>query len=627
MAVNVGADAVRHAEGEDVADLAGIERRLDDGIHAVGTLAEVVIAAQAGKLVVAGDGLAELVGRHTDGLGELLDGVSLGRGGFLNLGRGALADLLDVVAPGLALQVVVDIPVAGMAVRHGVHLLGILGVEDLEGLLLGLTDGYLGEQVTGHVLVAETVAVLVDQQERVAAKGATEGVRHDGGGGELRSGAGPSGHLEAHAHVGGVALVIGGSPAEHHLEGLMAVVGAHLGVRAVVAAGIDDGLGVDLGDLAICVLAPCAHNRALVVRDELQALGGEMHVGAGLDDLHDLVVQGDLVGTEADDVGVHRVQLGVVVVLGVLGVVEAGHIHVAVDRLAAHAARRHLVTGDARLSGGLVGVQEDDVGVGRDMPVEGLARMVDPVVPNARVGTPAVGLHLGVEHADLVLGGKDDAALLGPAGVDVAELSGAAVVVLGLLDADDVRALLDGGTGSAQAGHAQADNEHVAVKLFICRLGSRRGHKPARNPQAVLVPIAGVSGVVDGEVGVTRRALVGSRGARGPARGHGTRCGLGGAGEAGSTGNGGDGSCADTEERTTRHLRAHSNPPCMERVSPPTVMPIQAPLCRRLEPILGLMWLKGVHPNVAKIVFNESLDTVCAGRCLVSIEQTSFARH
>ena len=56
MAVNVGTDAMRHAEGENVADLAGIERRLDDGIQAVGTLAKVVIAAQAGKLVVAGNG-------------------------------------------------------------------------------------------------------------------------------------------------------------------------------------------------------------------------------------------------------------------------------------------------------------------------------------------------------------------------------------------------------------------------------------------------------------------------------------------------------------------------------------------------------------------------------------------
>ena len=65
----------------------------------------------------------------------------------------------------------------------------------------------------------------------------------------------------------------------------------------------------------------------------------------------------------------------------------------------------------------------------------------------------------------------------------------------------------------------------------------------------------------------------------------------------------------------------------MERVSPPTVTPIRAPLCRRLKPILGLISLKGVHPNVAKNIFRESVDTICAGRCLVSIKQASSARH
>ncbi len=557
VAVGVGADAVGHAEGEDVGDLGGVERRLEEGVQTVGALAEVLVAAQAGELVVAGDGLLQLVGRHLDGLSQLLEGVALGSGGLLDLSGGALADLLDVVAPRLALDILVDVPVAGMAVGHGVNLLGVLGVEDLVGLLLGLTDGDLGEQVAGDVLVAEALAVLVHQQERVAAQGAAEGVGHDGSGGELRSGAGPGGHLQAHTHVGGVALVVGGGPAEHHLEGLVAVVGAHLGVRAVVTAGVHDSLGVDLGDLAVGVLGPSAAHSALVVGDELQAPRGEVHVRAGLDDLQNLVVQRHLVGTEADDVGIHGVQLGAVVVLGVLGVVEAGHVHVAIGGAGAHAARGDVLAVHTRLSGGLVRVEEDDVGVGRHVPVEGLAGVVDPVVPDARVGTPAVGLHLGVQHADLLLGREDDAALLGPAGVDVAELSGAAVVVLGLLDADDVGALLDGGTSGAQAGDAQAHDEHVAVELLVSGLGSGGRNEPAGDPHAVLVPVAGVSGVVDGEVGVARGALGGGGVTSSVALGHATGS-HSGVRKAGGTGDGGNGSRAYTQERTARNLRAHN---------------------------------------------------------------------
>ena len=50
-------------------------------------------------------------------------------------------------------------------------------------------------------------------------------------------------------------------------------------------------------------------------------------------------------------------------------------------------------------------------------------------------------------------------------------------------------------------------------------------------------------------------------------------------------------------------------------------------MCRRLDCILSLISLKGVHPNMAKNVFRKSVDNIYAGRCQISEGLAIVARR
>ena len=480
LEVNGGLEAAHAHEQHGVGQLVAVERRVLDGEHAVGTLAEVLVDALLGQLVVALDRGAELLHRHAHLLGELLDGVGLNAGvGCHGLVEHGLRDV-GVAAVGTAGHlVVVNVPAhVAVAAVHVLQLVGPLGVEDLPGGLLGQAAELVLEGLATHVLVHEAVAVDVGQQEGVHAQGTAQVVGHRGEGAVLHLGADPHAHALAVTGVRGVAGGVAVGEDAGKARGPRHVVGHHVLVAGEVARGEQDGLGgVDLRVVAVDVLADDARDGALVVlADELAGPRGELEGYACLD--------ADVVdGLDPRCHGGKRdlavAEDGIEVVLGV-GVVRLGPVRLAHGEVALV----HVV--------GVALVLNDVLALHRcEEPVERLAGVVGPKVEDALVGTVAALLH------ELAHGGVAvdlDAQVLLDLAADGAELVGAALPGVGLLDDDDVLgAVLNGGAAGAQAGKGGTDDDDVGVDglLDVGGVDGRGGLHEGRRVGGVFLGLVG----------------------------------------------------------------------------------------------------------------------------------------
>ena len=127
----------------------------------------------------------------------------------------------------------------------------------------------------------------------------------------------------------------------------------------------------------------------------------------------------------------------------------------------------------------------------REEPVEGLAGVVGPQVEDALVGTVAALLH------ELAHGGVAvdlDAQVLLDLAADGAELVGAALPRVGLLDDDDVLgAVLNGGAAGAQTGKGGADDDDVGVDglLDVGGVNGRGGLHEGRRVGGALLGLVG----------------------------------------------------------------------------------------------------------------------------------------
>ena len=412
------------------------------------------------QVVVVGDFGQRGLGGQPHHLDELFQRVGL-------VGDGVLHHLLRGVAQAKAREnklVVVDfvfgheVRGVAMTVWHVDDLLRPLGVEDLVGadVLCGLLgvgrDGlaaeHLREVLAGDVFVHEALASHVEVQVGVHAQRCAHVVSHGGVGAVLHTTAGPDAHevAVARVHTAAVVGVLGG------------VVGHHVLVCAVVAAGQDDLLGVYL-DVAGVGFGVSARHGAVLVLDELLTGGAEDDLAAS----GYACVHGGLAGP------LH------------VGVRGDGAVEVGIELLAvvvALVAREALRADVALLVGFLLGgrtLEHLEVRA-LDEPVEVDAGVVVPVGKHPWVDAGgALLLHL--VHDDL-FGRPLDAQVLLNLRAHDAEVAGHVddrVRVLGLLfQGDGLHARLGRGLEGCGAGQAHTDDEDVAV-LLVDDVGGNLG--------------------------------------------------------------------------------------------------------------------------------------------------------
>lgn len=197
-----------------------------------------------------------------------------------------------------------------------------------------------------------------------------------------------------------------------------------------------------------------AGHAAGLVDDELLAEVAEVHGAAGLLGAGAVLVKHVLVVGEGDEGGVGHL------VLGLVQGVAAGHGEDAVGVLDLGVGVHH---------GGLVNLLAllgpVHLGVAVCPPVEDLGLVLHELSDDGVVGVQAAGLPLVL--ADLVDVDLEQAQLVAVRAVDVAILGGTALGAGGLLDGDDVDALLGGGTEGGGAGDAQAADDGVALDLLL----------------------------------------------------------------------------------------------------------------------------------------------------------------
>ena len=329
--------------------------------------------------------------------------------------EGGQRDTLLAVDAHLQLHAVGLVHVKELLAQHGVH-----------GLLALVRHARKGEVAEEHVLGDEALAVLVDPQDRLqrgcdldrGAVGRAIQNRSVPGGGAGRGGhdgAGVARHADAVAvaAVGAGCANLGGVDLGELLH--------HVHVVGVAAGADDDGLGVELDDLALAVDGKHTGDGARLVGDQLLGRGLEADVqaellGAGDEAHHEL---------RAQALGA----LACIEVPGGVGLAEGN------DLLEAHALLLE--------------------------PVNGLGGLVEESAVQLGVGHVVV---VGHQAADDLLDVDLDASLLLPVGTHgehaLGTGEGAAREAL-LLEHDHVEAVLERLDTGGQAGAARADDHQV----------------------------------------------------------------------------------------------------------------------------------------------------------------------
>ena len=395
-----------------------VEGRVLHGHQPLGCLAEVLVGALGAQLVVALDRGDQVLGVHTELLGELLDGVGL-VGGDEALVH---ADLLALLLGHVGLDGLLVVELAG-PLGAGGH---VVGVENLiiVAAILGAVEEVRHRGHLAALLVAEAVAVVLHREEGHVAHGAGAAVEvmQDAGGADVfHLGTRPHGHLVA---VAGAAVLLAVDVG--HLGG---VVAHHVVVVHEVARGEDDALGgVELHVRAVGLLGDDAGHVAGLVLNKLA--GGRL-----IEDLEALAL-----GPRAD------VLHAVARVVG-LGAEVEGEV--------AHGVVVDVLDGARPLGGGV-----DHLGAGLlaevPQPLQGLAGVVGPqhdlvmarAVRAVLVDEGGNGCHAG--RVGLVL----------EHGVAGVALAGGGVL---LLEQGDLGAGLEGRDGGGHTGGTGADDHDVVV--------------------------------------------------------------------------------------------------------------------------------------------------------------------
>ena len=395
-----------------------VEGRVLHGHQPLGCLAEVLVGALGAQLVVALDRGDQVLGVHTELLGELLDGVGL-VGGDEALVH---ADLLALLLGHVGLDGLLVVELAG-PLGAGGH---VVGVEDLVvvAAVLGAVEEVRHRGHLTALLVAEAVAVVLHREEGHVAHGAGAAVEvmQDAGGADvLHLGTRPHGHLVA---VAGAAVLLAVDVG--HLGG---VVAHHVVVVHEVARGEDDALGgVELHVRAVGLLGDDAGDVAGLVLNKLA--GGRL-----IEDLEALAL-----GPRADVL--HAVARVVGLGAEVEGEVAHGVVVDVLDRA------RPLGGGVDHLGAGLLAEVPQ--------PLQGLAGVVGPqhdlvmarAVRAVLVDEGGNGCHAG--RVGLVL----------EHGVAGVALAGGGVL---LLEQGDLGTGLEGRDGGGHTGGTGADDHDVVV--------------------------------------------------------------------------------------------------------------------------------------------------------------------
>ena len=497
VAVLVGLQAAQIAQGEGASALGGVEGAVLQGEQALGALEEVGVLAGAGQLVVALDGgLGGLDVHALDHAEQFVDGVGLKAAalfhGRIDIGGGTHVDAQ--AGSGVLGQRLVAID-AGHAVGGGEvrQLLGPGGVEELVGLALRLQLHLVLQLLAGQVLVHEAlaaqvqpeIAVVADDTAAVGAGTAAHVVDHRGVP-LLDGGTGPGSHLVALTDIGVVAFVIkvDAQDVDAVFHAFRRVELHHVLVAQVIARGQNDA---GRGDLDVAVgaggLGVDARDGALVIQDQLDALGGVAHLGAGVHGGLQVVGHDGGQAGKADGSGIAgQVLFGVVVGL-------RHRVHVG----------EHIVGLGVRRNLGVAFGRHVQVLAGADEPVERGARLVVVAADDALAHVVAALLHVHV-HDHLLI---EEAVAAAPLGLGLAaedgHVAGHAVEVRGRLKAHHLRASLGRGAGRRHAGCAQAHHDHVGRQLFFHLIVADCGRlaEPGQRARAV---------EADGGIGCARGA-------------------------------------------------------------------------------------------------------------------------
>ena len=266
----------------------------------------------------------------------------------------------------------------------------------------------------------------------------------------------------------------------------------HVLVAQVIARGQNDALR---GDLEVAVgaggLGVDARDGALVIQDQLDALGGVAHLGAGVHGGLQVVGHDGGQAGKADGSGIAgQVLFGVVVGL-------RHRVHVG----------EHIVGLGVRRNLGVAFGRHVQVLAGTDEPVERSAGLVVVTADDALAHMVAALLHVHV-HVHLLI---EEAVAAAPLGLGLAaedgHVAGHAVEVRGRLQAHHLRAGLGRGTGRRHAGRAQAHHDHVGRQLFFHLIVADCGRlaEPGQRARAV---------EADGGIGCARGAKRLARAAR-----------------------------------------------------------------------------------------------------------------
>ena len=431
----VDLDAAEGAVGADVLPQA-VERALLDGLHVAAILLEDLVVAGVAHVVV----LLDLGNQTRDVdaglLRQLFDGVGLGHG--LIAGSQVTVPLLvEVVVQVVRMHVGDDVRAVLLV------LLEQLAVEDGEGDGAGLHgDGVAGEGgVSDLVLGHEALAVTVDPQAGLTERAVEDEVVHVVGQlihqlhrAGLMAGAGFPAHLDAFA------LHAGDGKVEDGLAELVAgLLLDHLGVVAEAAGGDDDRLGSGFDLFAVLVLGQHA-DRLAVLHEDLGDGGLELEVDTEL-----AGALGHLLGH---------------------GSGRSGAGDAAALRLADVPGELAVRVGAGGLRSGERALHADELHTHVHEPVDGLAGLEVVVADHAGIDTVVSEVHVLAEglarrQRDHVLSLDARADAQGAH----AHVGGAAGGV-GLLEAENGRAVFRGGDAGGQAGQTGSDHDDISLHLL-----------------------------------------------------------------------------------------------------------------------------------------------------------------
>ena len=435
----------------------------DDLVHVSALLTEVHVSALVAQLVVAVDGLLQLVCRHAQQTGQFFDGVGLV--GIDEVGEHALRVLHgtgDVLGHHLlrhgAVGVAHVVAVVDLAVpaQRAVRVVGIHVGTVVAGQILG----DVAHVDKAGVLVAEALALHVDVQERFLVHQAGVEVVHHLGVAQIF-------HL--------CTCIDGHDVAVAGLLVLLLVEAVHIGAPAldhglvvhVVAGGQNDALGsVELDVLAVFVLCDDAGHLAVLMH-QLDGGGVEEGLQIGVLGLHVLQHSGQhvahVLGLGADP----RSKEVAVLIAEVVGV-HAVLPHTCQVLTGAHVGEDLLLVVVQQVGGVLVAVHEAAVAVlglvgqagAVQVPHQGLFGVLDVGVQQAGISAP-VAQAVGHVHPHLL-------ARVGGLGLD----DGGTAVALAhhdalLLQQSHMAAQFSCPAGSRHTGSTGTHNDHVKVLRLV----------------------------------------------------------------------------------------------------------------------------------------------------------------